>query len=321
MGGLWQDFRHAARLLGKKPGVPAIMVVTLALGIGATTAIFSVVYGVLLRPLPYPGANRIMAVFEVNSKGRPSRLADPNFDDFRDQSRSFQAIAKYSDYVVSVSGASQPTRTDVAHVSSGFLKVFGVQPMLGRDFAAGDAKKGAAPTVLVSDRYWRQHLGSPRDLVAGAPQDRRSDLLRHRRAAGRLPLPRGGRPLGARRARRRKPEPDVAQLQRGRAPARRRDGRAGESRRQRDRAADPRGVERAGRLSPRGRDGRPAAGRAHGRGAPGAADPARARSDSCSWWRARTWRTCCSRRPRRGTASSPFAARSARRAGGWSASS
>ena len=100
MGGLWQDFRHAARLLVKKPGVPSIMVLTLALGIGATTAIFSVVYGVLLRPLPYPDANRIMAVFEVTSKGRPSRLADPNFDDFRDQNRSFQAIAKYSDYVI-----------------------------------------------------------------------------------------------------------------------------------------------------------------------------------------------------------------------------
>ena len=95
MGGFWQDFRYAARALGKSPGVPAIMVLTLALGIGATTAIFSVVYGVLLRPLPYPDSNRIMAVFEVTSKGRPSRLADPNFDDFRDQSRSFQAIAKY----------------------------------------------------------------------------------------------------------------------------------------------------------------------------------------------------------------------------------
>jgi len=164
MGGLLQDLRLAARMLVKKPGVPAVMVVTLALGIGAATAIFSVVYGVLLRPLPYVGADRIMAVFEVNAKGRPSRLADPNFDDFRDQNRSFASIAKYSDYVMSVSGASQPTRTDVAHVSSGFLKVFDVQPTLGRDFAPGDAKKGAAPTVLVSDRYWRQHLGSPRDL-------------------------------------------------------------------------------------------------------------------------------------------------------------
>jgi hypothetical protein len=92
---LGADCRYGLRQLRKSPGFTLVAVLTLALGIGATTAIFSVVYGVLLRPLPYPGANRIMAVFEVTSKGRPSRLADPNFDDFRDQNRSFQAIAKY----------------------------------------------------------------------------------------------------------------------------------------------------------------------------------------------------------------------------------
>ena len=108
------DCRYGLRQLRKNPGFTAVAVLTLALGIGVTTAIFSVVYGVLLRPLPYPDPNRIMAVFEVTSKGRPARLADPNFDDFRDQSRSFQAIAKYSDNVASVSGASQPTRTRVA---------------------------------------------------------------------------------------------------------------------------------------------------------------------------------------------------------------
>src|SRR5690349_5979946 len=111
------DCRYGLRQLRKNPGATAVMVFTLALAIGAATAIFSVVYGVLLRPLPYTNANRIMAVFEVNSWGTWSRLADPNFDDFRDQNRSFQAIAKYNDYVVSVSGASQPTRTMVAHVS------------------------------------------------------------------------------------------------------------------------------------------------------------------------------------------------------------
>ena len=212
MGGFWQDLRYAARGLVKNPGVPAIIVLTLALGIGATTAIFSVVYGVLLRPLPYPDSNRIMAVFEVTSKGRPSRLADPNFDDFRDQNRSFQAIAKYNDYVVSVSGASQPTRTTVANVSPDFLKVFGIQPILGRDFSASDAKKGAGPTVLVSYGYWRQHLGSPRDLsqshlkIDGAV----FSVIGVLPAGFRFPAGRGS--VAAGRSGRRKPEQDVAQL-------------------------------------------------------------------------------------------------------------
>jgi putative ABC transport system permease protein len=158
------DCRYGLRQLRKNPGFTLVAVLTLALGIGATTAIFSVVYGVLLRPLPYRGSDRIMAVFEVTSKGRPSRLADPNFDDFRDQNLSFQVMAKYQAGVASVSGALQPTRTAAAYVSPAFLEVFGIQPILGRSFRVSDARKGAGPTVLVSEEYWRQHLGSPRDL-------------------------------------------------------------------------------------------------------------------------------------------------------------
>src|SRR6202050_5649008 len=161
---LLRDLRYALRMLTRNPGFTVVAVLTLALGIGATTAIFSVVYGVLLRPLPYTDSNRIMSVFEVTSEGRPSRVADPNFDDFRDQSRSFQAIAKYGDNVVSVSGAAQPTRTSVANVSPAVLKVFGVPPIFGRAFTADDTKKGAGPTVLVSYGYWRRDLGSPQDL-------------------------------------------------------------------------------------------------------------------------------------------------------------
>jgi predicted permease len=161
---LAQDVRYGVRTLRKSPGFTVLAVLTLALGIGSATAIFSVVYGVLLRPLPYADSNRIMAVFEVNPKGGHSRLADPNFDDFRDQNRSFQSIAKYGDDVASVSGGSQPTRTTVATVSPEFLKVLGVEPILGRDFGASDAKKGAGRTVLVSYGYWRQDLGSPQDL-------------------------------------------------------------------------------------------------------------------------------------------------------------
>src|SRR6059058_2952864 len=129
MTSLIQDLRYALRQLHKSPGFTAIAVLTLALGIGATAAIFSVVYGVLLRPLPYADPSRIVSVFEIQPNGRHNRLADPNFDDFRDQSRSFQAIAKYSAYPAAVSGGSEPTRSIVAHVTPQFLSIFRTQPI------------------------------------------------------------------------------------------------------------------------------------------------------------------------------------------------
>src|SRR5580765_5581842 len=161
---LRKDLRYACAMMRRNPGFTTAGLLTLALGIGATTAIFSVVYGVLLRPLPYKNANRIMAVQEVSSNGRPTRLADPNFDDFRDQNRTFEAIAKYHENVASISGAWQPTRSEVTAVSPDFLKVFEVQPVLGRDFTASDAKKGAERTVLVGYGYWKTHLGAAPDL-------------------------------------------------------------------------------------------------------------------------------------------------------------
>src|SRR5215472_1373715 len=164
MSGLIQDFRYAVRQLQKSPGFSTIAVLTLALGIGATTAIFSVVYGVLLRALPYSDPGRIMAIFEVTTKGTWNRLADPNFDDFRDQCRSFEVMAKYSAYPVAVSGGAQPTRTVVTHVTPGFFRVFRVAPTIGRDFTAADNDKGAAPVVVVSYEYWKQYLGSARDF-------------------------------------------------------------------------------------------------------------------------------------------------------------
>ncbi|MFI5007294.1 MAG: ABC transporter permease, partial [Solirubrobacterales bacterium] len=98
------DLRYAARALRKSAVATTVMVLTLALAIGATTAIFSVVYGVLLRPLPFPRSDRIAAIWEVNGRGTFSRLADPNFDDFRDQNRSFESVAKYNAGVASVAG-------------------------------------------------------------------------------------------------------------------------------------------------------------------------------------------------------------------------
>jgi hypothetical protein len=117
-----RDLQYALRTLRRTPGFSIVAVLTLALGIGATTALFSVVYGVLLRPLPYTDPDQIVAIFEVTSKGRPSGLADPNFDDFRDQSRSFQAMAKYRAHgvrVERVSGHAHARRAHLARVSEG----------------------------------------------------------------------------------------------------------------------------------------------------------------------------------------------------------
>jgi putative ABC transport system permease protein len=159
-----QDLRYAGRTVARTPGFSATVILTLALGIGAATAIFSVVYGVLLRPLPYPQPDRLTAIWEVNYRGGFSRLADPNFNDFRDQNHSFDAVAKYYDVVASVAGTAEPARVGVAHVSRDFFKVLGVEPVMGRSLAADDAQLGAAPTLLASSRYWRDHLASTRDL-------------------------------------------------------------------------------------------------------------------------------------------------------------
>jgi putative ABC transport system permease protein len=164
MNSLTQDLRYALRQLRRSPGFTAVAVITLALGIGPTTAIFSVVYGVLLRPLPYSDPSRIVSIFEIGQSGNWNRLADPNFDDFRDQSRSFESIAKYSAYPASVSGGSQPSVSSIGHVTAGFFNVFRVEPIVGRALQAVDNVKGAPPVAVVSYGYWKQYLASSFDL-------------------------------------------------------------------------------------------------------------------------------------------------------------
>lgn len=151
-------------MLARHAGVTTIVILTLAVGIGSTTAIFSVVYGVLLRPLPYPDSGRLMAVWEITSRGAYSRLADPNFDDFRDRNHTFKAMAKYSAGVSSVIGAGEPTRTTVATVSRDFFTAMEVQPSIGRGLTVDDARQGAEPVVIVSHGYWTQTLGSAQPL-------------------------------------------------------------------------------------------------------------------------------------------------------------
>ena len=152
------------RLLRKSPGFTAIAVLTLALGIGATTAIFSVVYEVLLRPLPYEKPDQIVRLWEVNASGNRVNFADPNFADLQSQSRSLQGLAEYSAWPASVQGGSEPIRTTVATVSRDFFPLMRIAPVRGRGFAAEDARFGAPPTALVSFDYWREYLHETSDL-------------------------------------------------------------------------------------------------------------------------------------------------------------
>jgi putative ABC transport system permease protein len=164
MSAIALDLRQGLRRLAHHPGVTVLAVATLALAIGATTAIFSVVYGVLLQPLPYPASGRLMAVAEINHRGTLSRLADPNFDDFRDRNRTFSSLAKYTSYTVSVSGGTEPTRSVVGAVSRDFFKTMGVGPSIGRPFGGDDTHVGAAPVAIVSHAYWSRYLGGATDL-------------------------------------------------------------------------------------------------------------------------------------------------------------
>jgi len=158
------DMRFAFRLLRKSPAFTIVAVLTLALGIGATTAIFSVVYGVLLRPLPYKNPNQIVQLWEQNATGGRMRFAEPNFYDLRAENHSLSAFALYGYWLGTVTGRGDATRIQTATVSRDFFQVMGVQPVVGREFAPEEQKFNAPTAALVSCAYWKQALGSTQDL-------------------------------------------------------------------------------------------------------------------------------------------------------------
>jgi putative ABC transport system permease protein len=164
VGTLRQDVRYGLRMLAKNPGFTAVAVVTLALGIGASTSIFSVVDAVLLLPLPYPNPQRIVTVWEQEATGHRAHLADPNFLDFRVQNHTLRALAVFSSGSESVSGGSEPVRMNVAAVSQDFFKALGVEPFHGRAFAPDELVAHGAPAMIVSYGYWQQFLSGKDDL-------------------------------------------------------------------------------------------------------------------------------------------------------------
>ncbi|HKG47757.1 MAG TPA: ABC transporter permease [Pyrinomonadaceae bacterium] len=162
---LIKDLRFGIRSLAKRPGFTAIAVLTLALGIGASTAIFSVVDGVLLRSLPYPDPDQIVQLREVNERGARMPFTDPNFRDVRDRSHSFAGVAQYNGQLTTVIGGTEPVRAFTYAVSADFFNVLGVKPLIGRTFLPEESKAGGAPVAVVSYGFWQRLLGGKPDLT------------------------------------------------------------------------------------------------------------------------------------------------------------
>ncbi|MGC2404320.1 MAG: ABC transporter permease [Acidobacteriaceae bacterium] len=161
MDTLLSYLRYGLRTLAKSPGFAFTAILTLALGIGASTAIFSVVEAVLLRALPYPDSHKIVRVWEQAPDGHRMIIAGPNFDDFRTQNHTFANLAAFGSFLSSVSGGREPVRVNVALVSPAFFDVFRVAPWQGQVFRENAQN---APAAVVSYGYWQRYLGASPDL-------------------------------------------------------------------------------------------------------------------------------------------------------------
>ena len=159
---LLHEIRYALRTLIKSPGFAAIAILALALGIGANTAIFSVVNAVLLRPLPYPESDRLVMLREKTSTFPNGSVSYPNFLDWRAGQRSFTdlTLTRRETYNFSPMGGGTPERVGGGRVTFNFLAVMGLKPLMGRDFTEKDDVPGAAPVALISERLWKSKFGS-----------------------------------------------------------------------------------------------------------------------------------------------------------------
>lgn len=166
---LRQDIRHSIRTLIRERGFTAVALGALALGIGATTAIFSVVDAVLLRPLPYDEPNDLVVVWERNTARSLARMsvAAPNYADWRERNRAFADMGAFVPGSFFVGLGGEPIRMHGARVTASLFPVLGVAPALGRAFSAGDEGPEAMPVVIISDRLWRGWFGADPDVVGG----------------------------------------------------------------------------------------------------------------------------------------------------------
>jgi len=161
---LWQDLRFASRIFAKKPGFTAIAVVTLALGIGANTAIFTVVHSVLIQALPYPQADRLAVVWSIFSNEGRGPASGPELVSLRERSRLIEEFGGIWAQSGALTGEGEPEHVRLGLVTSNFLSMLGEHPFLGRDFDASEGKPGAAAVALLSYRLWQSHFARDQEL-------------------------------------------------------------------------------------------------------------------------------------------------------------
>jgi predicted permease len=162
---LLQDLRYGARTLRKSPGFSLVAILTLALGIGANTAIFSVVNGVLINPLPFEKPDQIVAISEKIPNFEKASMSYPNFVDERKMNRTFTSMAAFRGTGYNLSGAGEPERLHGEMISAGFFEILGVKPLMGRTFTPDEDRLGANPTVMITEGVWKRKFGSDRNII------------------------------------------------------------------------------------------------------------------------------------------------------------
>jgi putative ABC transport system permease protein len=162
---LLSDVRYGARMLWKRAGFTLIAAMTLALGIGANTAIFSIVNAALLRPLPFRDPHQLIMVYSRTSQQPRNWVAYTDLRDWQAQSRSFTELSAYVPQSVNLTGREEPTRLIGAFVSANFFRMLGAEVARGRGFLSGDDTVGAEPVTVLTYSTWRDRFGSNPDLV------------------------------------------------------------------------------------------------------------------------------------------------------------
>jgi predicted permease len=161
----WQDVRYGARMLRKSLGFAVIAILTLAIGIGANTALFSVVNGVLLNPLPYAEPDRLVALYTRANQIDKASISYPNFLDWSRQNHSFSSLAAFRGDTFTLTGIGEPERLDANMVSATFFPLLGVNAIIGRNFEEREDQLGAARVALISEGLWKRKFGAAPDIV------------------------------------------------------------------------------------------------------------------------------------------------------------